>query len=58
MKPDTTPILAGSGVTAWLTIDHAASWIGLAVGLLTLVVLVQRIWINCRALKSDSSPPN
>lgn len=58
MKPDTTPILAGGGIAAWLTLDTAAHWIGLAVGVLTLVVLVQRIWLNCRALKDDSAPPS
>ena len=52
---DVPDILGGAGVAAWLTLAAASaqSWIGLAVGILTLAVLIQRLMINYRSVHGD-----
>ena len=51
---DTHAVAAGAGVSAWLTLEEAQLWIGIGVGVLTVVVLVQRLVINYRDLKTRS----
>jgi hypothetical protein len=55
---DTQIIAVSTGVTAWLTLEQAQLWIGIGVGVLTIAVLIQRIVINCRAIKSAPSEPS
>jgi hypothetical protein len=54
MNSDTAPVVVGGVVSAWLTLESAQLYVGIGVGALTLIVLLQRIWINCRALRRDS----
>jgi hypothetical protein len=53
---DAPAILGGAGVTAWLTLEQAQTGIAVAVGVLTLAVLIQRIIINCRNLRRGRTP--
>ena len=51
---DTQTIVVGGAVSAWLTLEAIQLWIGLAVAVLTVAVLIQRLVINYRDLKIRS----